>query len=1004
MAGDALEPRLIRFYLACVEEEQAALVTFPLSGAGDRFALVEDGPEPLLTGTGTWAPNGPDPTVRWLERRLTAGATEQVYAGYPLVVGADPRTSDHSLRVSPLFTVPASVHRRRGGRVEVRTERLGCELNPYALELGGLDRAERPGLIDAVGARAELDGLVEPSAVISTWLQLLREEGLFTEDPDPDPRELGPVTQRCGLVNAAMLYVAERGPVIWHLARDLEDLADRPAEELRHGPLGVLLGAGAPEPLRPAEPQPAVVPSNLAQDEAITNALDATLTVVTGPPGTGKSQVLVNTVAAALARDETVLFASRNNQAVDVVFQRLADTSPRAVPIRAGNTSRRAELATTILAALGRSHPPARRGRAREAWVHTAAGLHDIYEQAAARRRLEAEVTAADAALDEALAQAPPDCLQLDDPDPVAEELVRIETLLPVRSARRPIWPPARRRWRRACDELAERWSALRDRHPVLALGDEPDPEALRHATALTEAARRVAQARHRHQTAQAALAGLPEPWELDERYVAKMPERLEVGRRLLEASWDTCLARAAGDDTDTTRAARRYADGMARRAAGEGGAVARLLDLVPDVLRGFPVWGVTNLSARGSLPLTSGLFDLVVIDEASQCDVASALPLLYRARRALIIGDPNQLIHITSLSERKERAVAQRHGLTDTQRDTFSYRQRSLYSLAADRLASPPVFLDRHYRSRLGIIAFSNDHFYGSRLEVLTPDDDRMGPAVQWVHVPGVFRRGAGGRSAQNPAEVAAVVDEIDRLRDELGLVGGDIGVVTPFRAQVEAIRDRLAGQPRDTDGLVVATAHRFQGDERDVIVFSPVVCDGMPEHLARFAADPNLVNVAVTRARRRLVVVGDRDACLASVGVLRDLARYIADLEAGAFASPLERALHDALVAAGIPARPGVEVAGHRLDLAVEVGDLRLDVECDGAAYHRDRRADATRDERVRAAGWEVLRFPGRRIHADPAGCAAEVQARIAAHHAAGHRPAERAVSAGGGAQRDR
>lgn len=998
MTGEALEPRLIRFYLACVEEEQAGLVTFGLPAAGDRFVLVEEGSEPFLTGTGTWAPEGPDPTVRWLERRLSAGGTEQLYAGYPLVVGADPRASDHRLRVSPLFTVPASVHRRRGGTVEVRTERLGCELNPYALDLGGLDRAERPGLIDAVGARAEFDGLVEPAAVISTWLQLLREEGLFTEDPDPDPQALAPVTQRCGLVNAAMLHVAERGPVIWHLARDLDDLADRPAEELRHGPLGVLLGASAPEPLVPAEPQPAVVPSNLAQDEAITNALSGTLTVVTGPPGTGKSQVLVNTVAAALARGETVLFASRNNQAVDVVFQRLADTSPRAVPVRAGNASRRGELAATILSALGRSRPPARRGRAREAWVRAATGLRSIHEQAAARRRLEAEVTAADAALDEVLAKAPPGCLQLDDPDPVAEGLARIEALLPALAARRPIWPPARRRWRRAREELSERWSALRDRHPVLALGDEPDPEALRRAGELTEAARRVAQARHRHETAQAALAELPEPWELDERYAAEMPERLAVGQRLLEAGWDTCLARAAGGDTDTARAARRYADGMARLAAGEGGAVAPLLELVPDVLRGFPVWGVTNLSARGSLPLTAGLFDLVVIDEASQCDVASALPLLYRARRAVIIGDPNQLIHITSLSERKEGVVAQRHGLTDTQRATFSYRRRSLYSLAADRLASPPVFLDRHYRSRLGIIAFSNDHFYGSRLEVLTTDDDRMGPAVQWVHVPGAFRRGPGGRSAWNPAEVAAVVTEIDRLRDELGLPGG-LGVVTPFRAHVEAIRDRLAERPGDTDGLVVATAHRFQGDERDVIVFSPVVTDGMPEHLARFAADPNLVNVAVTRARHRLVVVGDRDACLASVGVLRDLARYIADLEAGAFASPLERALHDALATAGIPARPGVEVAGHRLDLAVEVGDLRLDLECDGAAYHRDRRADATRDERVRAAGWEVLRFPGRRIHTDPAGCVAEVQARIAAHRAA-----ERAVTTGGGAPHDR
>ena len=57
----------------------------------------------------------------------------------------------------------------------------------------------------------------------------------------------------------------------------------------------------------------------------------------------------------------------------------------------------------------------------------------------------------------------------------------------------------------------------------------------------------------------------------------------------------------------------------------------------------------MTSLSARGRLPFEPGIFDLVVIDEASQCDIASALPLLYRARRAVIIGDPLQLKHVST-------------------------------------------------------------------------------------------------------------------------------------------------------------------------------------------------------------------------------------------------------------------------------------------------------------------------------------------------------------------
>ena len=67
-----------------------------------------------------------------------------------------------------------------------------------------------------------------------------------------------------------------------------------------------------------------------------------------------------------------------------------------------------------------------------------------------------------------------------------------------------------------------------------------------------------------------------------------------------------------------------------------------------------FPCWAVTSLAARGRVPFTAGHFDLVVIDEASQCDIASALPLLFRAKRSVIIGDPQQLRHITALTRSK--------------------------------------------------------------------------------------------------------------------------------------------------------------------------------------------------------------------------------------------------------------------------------------------------------------------------------------------------------------
>ena len=107
----------------------------------------------------------------------------------------------------------------------------------------------------------------------------------------------------------------------------------------------------APEVPLPA-PHPTIALSSLSQDQTVHAAMVNDFTVVTGPPGTGKSQVLVNVVAAAVARGETVLFASRNNRAVDVVVDRLRSASPNALVVRAGNAGQRNEVADYIANAL----------------------------------------------------------------------------------------------------------------------------------------------------------------------------------------------------------------------------------------------------------------------------------------------------------------------------------------------------------------------------------------------------------------------------------------------------------------------------------------------------------------------------------------------------------------------------------------------------------------------------------------------------------------------------
>ena len=216
-----------------------------------------------------------------------------------------------------------------------------------------------------------------------------------------------------------------------------------------------------------------------------------------------------------------------------------------------------------------------------------------------------------------------------------------------------------------------------------------------------------------------------------------------------------------------------------------------KMARLFPNVSRHIPAWCVTNLSARGSsLPLQPNLFDLLIIDEASQCDIPSALPLLYRSRRAVIIGDPRQLRHITKIDPRRSQRLLADHGWGDD--DVFEYNS-SLFDLSISRGAiRAPIMLQDHYRSHPDIVGFSNRKWYQGNLQIWTdysrlktPPGGRFG--IRWSEVSGTARRPRGG-SVFIPEEAEAVVDQVvDLLMNQP--FDGTVGIVTPFRPQKDMI-----------------------------------------------------------------------------------------------------------------------------------------------------------------------------------------------------------------------
>ncbi len=973
------------YYRACVETEAAMSLRFRLDDSG--HLMLDDTASPVHESL---CFSLASPHYAWFqdnEKMIGKG----LLTGWPLVIGNEPMTARRNLVVSPLLIAEVKPE-QSDGTWTLRIRGPGANLNPYALDLLGLDEDERNGLMAKVEASVEVEESETPVRRSHAILRMLEDKGIDGLK-DLDPTALSPVHMGDGIHNTGVVMTASAGTRIVHgLVADLQEIINNP-EMLASGPAAVLLGhapaADAPLP----EPQPTITPSLLYQDKTVHSSMVNNFTVVTGPPGTGKSQVLVNVVAAAVARGDTVLFASKNHRAVDVVVQRLRNTSPGSIVVRAGTANDRNKMAESIVTSLSADPRDVDPVDARDAWKTIERSLLPLYRSLRERHALETEFDDCQSELKAILDRFPPGTRS--DVDLPQLDAALADACRALDAFGHRLWWFGR--WRRHHRRLMHARQTLRRVSDILgtrradiesclsAVAERPMRTlAPRHAfRSVEQVARDLLESvdhRRRIDDIRTRLSVLPPKHELDDRLHELREARLKAGLQLLDARWKEVRR----DTPEAFKEALRLAKGVERIYAKEKGARNEAFQALPKALPALPVWAVTNLSAHTNLPLKPGLFDLVVIDEASQCDIASAVPLLVRGKRALIIGDQQQLIHIASLSQGRERIIARRSGLTDAQAREFSYIDMSCFALAALRVSPGPVFLDLHFRSHPAIISFSNKRFYGGRLELCSKATAPKGKrAVEWVPVIGESKRGPDGKSRMNEVEAQGVVQVIV---DDLATYKNDcsVGIVTPYVAQMrrinELLEENLSSDERAE--LMTATAHRFQGDERDVMYFSPVIDRRLSESEVRFASNSNLVNVAITRARQRLVIVGDPDACRAHDNTLCALADYVLHLQESGFQSPLELDLSDALRKAGIAARSDVRVREHRLALAVEHDGIRLDIESDGEAFPVGEDGPVLRDEDVEAAGWSVMRFSARDLRPDNFDtCVKAILGRIAA-----------------------
>lgn len=237
-------------------------------------------------------------------------------------------------------------------------------------------------------------------------------------------------------------------------------------------------------------------------------------------------------------------------------------------------------------------------------------------------------------------------------------------------------------------------------------------------------------------------------------------------------------------------------------------------------------------------------LFDYLIVDEASQVDLLTGVLSMSCAKNMVVVGDLKQIPHIPSQS------VISTHSDIDQQfgiRLGYSYLNESLLSSLNKVFnhCAPSTLLKEHYRCHLRIIDFCNQKFYNNQLVIMTNSDSEPFHVIKTA--PGHHTcQSPNGKSQINFREIEVIQEELldASLRNENPEA---IGIVTPYRAQVEK-----ANQLIEKKGIKIDTAHKFQGREKDIIIYSPTA-----SWADNFNDSPNLINVAVSRAKERFIMV---------------------------------------------------------------------------------------------------------------------------------------------------
>jgi superfamily I DNA and/or RNA helicase/very-short-patch-repair endonuclease len=435
-----------------------------------------------------------------------------------------------------------------------------------------------------------------------------------------------------------------------------------------------------------------------------------------------------------------------------------------------------------------------------------------------------------------------------------------------------------------------------------------------------------------------------------------------------------------------------------------------------PRILEIFKIWIIKIEDVFRIFPFKPAFFDYVIVDEASQLLPIYIPPLAYIAKKLIVIGDDKQLRspELLFFNENEGDILFSLYGLNEsgTKYQAFKITRESSSLGLINTLCRNLIQLREHFRCLPEIIRFSNEHFYSGNLKIMTDGMERIGDAFEFIKVESAKEESMDSieedvreENKINKREAEVLVDYLVSLLKDPTYRRFSFGVISLFRPQAEYIRELFTKRQEEDselrkilyaeekeerkEPLKIGTVDAFQGKERDIILYSfRYAPNSKPSTLNTILREGNFgryrLNVALTRARRKMILFMSTDIGQFPENILKDFLLYAkgyatSEIIKEEFDSDFERDVYEKMKERGYKLFPQYPACGYRIDLALFLDNLRIGIECDGW-QHYDKYGnlnidDIERQEVLERVGWKILRIPSTRYWKNPDACINEL-----------------------------